>query len=194
MTCVVGIELNGGVVLAADSIGVSGSFKSPRLDKKVFVNGQYVIGYTSSYRMGQLLRYAELPMVEPDRRGEDLFKHMVTEFIPAIRELFKDAGYAKVDSNEESAGEFLVGVNGQLLKIASDYQVGRRSTPYDACGSGQAAALGALHITREMSRNPRQHGLFKVLYAVEACDAWVGAPFHSIALVDGEVTEMTAGS
>jgi ATP-dependent protease HslVU (ClpYQ) peptidase subunit len=154
MTCIVGIQTTEGVLLGGDSAGLSGWVRIHRADPKVFEHGAYVIGFTTSFRMGQLIRYADLP--KPlDRQGDELDRFMVTEFIDAARKAFKDGGWAEKDKDQEKGGDFLVGVNGVLYRIASDYQIGRSLDGYQACGSGWEIALGALHATQNLKPTTR---------------------------------------
>ena len=88
MTAVVGLVHNGRVHLGADSAGSSGWSLTLRADEKVFRNGPYAMGFTTSYRMGQLLRYAFAP---PEPTG-DLQGFMVTTFVDSVRACLKDGG------------------------------------------------------------------------------------------------------
>jgi hypothetical protein len=58
MTAIVGLTDNGTVHIGGDSAGVSDWSLTIRADSKVFTNGPYVMGFTTSLRMGQLPRYA----------------------------------------------------------------------------------------------------------------------------------------
>ncbi|WP_345432945.1 hypothetical protein [Actinoallomurus vinaceus] len=146
MTAIVGITDGNTVVIAGDSAGVGGGVTQPRLDAKVFTNGSYVIGYTSSFRMGQILRYAFKAPVPPERE-EDLHAFMCTNFINGVREGLKDGGWASKNNDQEEGGSFLVGVRGRLFEIGHDYQVGELIDGYTAVGCGAEIALGALHAT-----------------------------------------------
>jgi ATP-dependent protease HslVU (ClpYQ) peptidase subunit len=147
VTCIVGVQTPAGVVIGGDSAGLSGWVRTHRADPKVFANGSYLVGFTTSYRMGQVIRYADLP--KPlDRCGDELERFLTTEFVDGVRAALKDAGWAKKDNEREDAGTFLLGVNGRLFKVSDDYQVGWTRDGYDACGSGWEVALGALHATR----------------------------------------------
>jgi 20S proteasome alpha/beta subunit len=57
MTIIVGYKTDTGVWLAADSAGSAGWNRSYRVDKKIFIAHGIGYGYTSSYRMGQILQY-----------------------------------------------------------------------------------------------------------------------------------------
>ena len=152
MTCIVGIAHEGQVWIGGDSCGWTSSTVIARADEKVFRNGAYLMGFTSSFRMGQLLRY-RLEVEAPDTW--DVRRFMVVTFVDAVRQCLKDGGYAGTSSDDsggpsgsEEGGTFLVGVGGQLFTIDSDYQVGIAHDGYAAVGSGEQVALGSLYTTR----------------------------------------------
>ena len=154
MTCIVGmVDAKAGTVrLGADSASSNGwtirdtktpklcGFKYPHLDPEG--DGfDLVLGYTSSYRMGQLLMQA---LTVPSRGHDDVEKWVVTKFVPAVRDVFKTGGFAKVDSNVETGGTFLLGIEGRLFEIQDDYSALEAIAPFGACGSGEAFAMGAM--------------------------------------------------
>ncbi len=61
MTCIVGLEHNNSVYIGGDSLGSTSGVTIVRQDKKVFHNGETLIGFTSSYRMGQLVTRLKFP-------------------------------------------------------------------------------------------------------------------------------------
>lgn len=141
MTCVIGLEQGGDVYIGADSAAASGwEVRASRMPK-VFRRGPFLIGYTSSFRMGQLLQY-HLTVAPQD--GEDDGAYMVCTFIEAVRECLKSHGYTKVENNQEEAGQFLVGYNGRLYFVDEDLQVNRFIDDFDAVGCGREYALGAM--------------------------------------------------
>jgi len=126
MTCIVGLETELGVIIGGDSAGVSGYNLTIRADLKVFKVDQYVMGFTGSFRMGQILRYrASLPKASVFDPEFDADRFMATTFVDNIRQAFKDGGYAKVSESVESGGTFLVGLQDRLYAIDSDFQIGR---------------------------------------------------------------------
>jgi hypothetical protein len=146
MTCIVGIETPQGVMLGADSIsGDTGSWTCWTADvPKLFRLGQYVLGFTSSWRMGDLLRH-QLRLAPPP--ATRVHRHMVVAVVPAIRACLKEGGFATTKDGAEVGGFFLIGTNGQLFQIGSDYQVNRSTHGYNAVGVGRDIALGALAAT-----------------------------------------------
>lgn len=180
MTCIVGIAQEGKVYIGGDSAGVAGYSLTVRADRKVFRNGEFVMGFTSSFRMGQLLMHKFSP---PRRHGsDDVYKFMVTEFIDSVRKCLKDGGYAEKHDEAERGGTFLVGHAGRLFKVEGDYQVGEPVVEYDACGCGEDLALGALFATPNRAPMDR---LKTALEAAERFSAGVRGPFHFEQLIEG---------
>lgn len=173
MTVIAGLVHNGRVHIAGDSAGVAGYSLTVRADAKVWRTGPYAFGFTSSFRMGQLLRYVLQP---PPPDASDLHQFMVTTFVDALRTCLKDGGWARKESEQEQAGTFLVGVHGRLFTVAGDYQVGEARTPYAAVGCGEDLALGALHATASLGLKPRRR-LAAALGAAEHHSAGVAGPY-----------------
>ncbi len=178
MTCVVGVIDAGRVYMGADSAGVAGDTMTIRADKKVFVNGPFIMGFTSSFRMGQLLRYAFTPPPH-DPPDMDPYRYMVTTFVDAVRACFKAGGYVRRDHEQESGGNFLVGYRNRLFEINSDFQVGEAVDGYNAVGSGERAALGALFATQ--GQDPVRRVAI-ALRAAEHVSASVRGPFTIVSL------------
>ncbi len=119
MTCIVGVAKNGKVYIGADSLGSNGFTKEIRKECKVFKNGDFLIGGTTSFRMLDLLKWKFNP---PTVKDDNLHKFMVTEFVDSVRRLFVDNGYC-ITTGDWTSGCFLVGVNGKLFSIEGDFQV-----------------------------------------------------------------------
>ncbi len=179
MTCIVGlVEKTGAVWLGGDSAsGNTGTYHvNPVRAPKVFRRGALVFGFTSSWRMGQLLQF-RLPELEP---RPDLPEWLATTFVDAVRKTLLDGGYAKKENNVEQAGEFLLGVRGRLFVFDSDFHVGEPADPYAACGCGQAYALGALHATRSFTNWAPRNRLRTALEAAASYSAYVRAPWRFV--------------
>lgn len=171
MTCIVGLVDDGAVYIGGDSAGVSNSWLKLGAEPKVFTNGAYVMGFTSSFRMGQLLRHALKPPPPPER---GLQRFMVTTFVDAVRRCLKDGGLAKRENEVESAGTFLVGVAGTLFEITDFYTVVEEIEPYASVGSGSVIALGAMYATEGLLPRDR---IRLALSAAERFSTYVRRPF-----------------
>ncbi|MED1954869.1 hypothetical protein [Brevibacillus centrosporus] len=172
MTCIVGLVHDGKVCMGGDSAGVGGYDLAIRADEKVFINEEFIMGFTSSFRMGQLLRYRfKPPYHRPDVSD---YEYLVTDFIDEVRSCLKNGGYARTDNGEESAGTFLVGYRGKLYTVEGDYQVGIPADGYAAVGCGDQIAHGALYAT---NGSPPTERIKIALEAAERYSAGVRGPF-----------------
>lgn len=179
MTCIVGVVHKTGVYLGGDSAGV-GDVEDASLSitahPKVFVNGKFIMGFTSSFRMGQLLQYVFKP---PSKRsGMNDMEYMVSVFIPSLRKCFEKSGFGRIEEGRDnSGGTFLVGFNGKLYTIYEDFQVMEKLSSFVACGCGDDLALGAMHATEGMEPTKR---LMIALEAAAKFSAGVAPPFHIV--------------
>jgi ATP-dependent protease HslVU (ClpYQ) peptidase subunit len=175
VTAIVGLVEAGAVYIGGDSAGVSGMSLTVRADAKVFRKKRYLFGFTTSFRMGQLIRYS---LKVPDPAG-NLDAFMSTTFIDALRDCLKAGGWAAKDNEREEGGTFLVGVQGQLFAVYDDYQVARAADGFAAVGCGDQVALGALLATADAGLAPRRRVL-RALAAAERFSAGVRGPFVCI--------------
>lgn len=190
MTCIVGIRSRlGRVLIGGDRAGVGSSLGlDVRRDVKVFrrdASGGHpavAMGFTTSFRMGQLLRYR----FNPPRlhSSEDLMTYMVTEFVDAVRKSLKEGGYASKEKEAEHGGTFLVGLAGRLFTIYDDYQVAESESDFAAVGCAQDVALGSLYSTeREPSLTARA---LTALRAAERFSGGVRGPFDLVEIPSAE--------
>jgi hypothetical protein len=195
MTCTVIITDKKTVILGGDSAGVAGLELRPRADEKVFRVGSYVIGFTTSFRMGQILRYGtHLPEPPAGADAAEMAGFLVTQLVPVVRQAFAGHGFSKTarftsssdptvsEEGQEVGGLFLLGVAGQIFEIRQDYQVARPATRYSAIGHGAPVALGALHALEAFPELSLQERARRALEASEAYSAAVRGPFHFVEL------------
>lgn len=195
MTCIVAAADGKEVVLGGDTLGSHsrGSDGIPRADAKVFRSGPYVIGFTTSYRMGQILRYlTTFPDPPEDHASDALERFFVAEFVPAIKQSFQEHGFdlkasfpstGKEDfqiQGVQVGGLFIVGVNGHVFEIREDFQVSRPAAPYSAIGTGAPVAHGALHALATAKDISLQDRVKIALSASQTYCTVVRAPFHFV--------------
>jgi ATP-dependent protease HslVU (ClpYQ) peptidase subunit len=159
--------------MGGDSAGVAHLDVTIRKDPKVFLNGKFLIGYTSSFRMGQILRFKFVPPPIPKKK--ELFEYMCTAFVDSARKALKKGGFSEVSSNVESGGTFLVGIQGCLFSVMSDFQVEESAEPFNAVGCGDSYALGAL-ATQPGDQDPKKRVL-QALQVAEKFSGGVRSPF-----------------
>lgn len=183
MTCIIGLVDKDRIYMGGDSAGSNGYGIRTTADPKVFINRNFIFGFTSSFRMGQLLHYNFTP---PERvLGRPLYQYMITDFINSVREVFKDSGFITTDHGQELGGTFLVGTEGRLFRIEDSLQVLEMSIGYDACGCGEDYALGSLYSTNNIEeyKMEPQHRIITALNAAQEFSAGVRAPFNILHLL-----------
>lgn len=167
MTCIVGMKKDGKVYIGGDSLGSNSLLqKTVRADEKVFSNGDFIFGFTSSFRMGQILRYSFTPPDRPEKMEDDM-DYLVSVFIPALIKCFDREGYGHVENNVKTGGVFLLGYKGELYMVEEDYQVGKPTLPYEACGCGEDFAKGAMHVLMALSA-PEASAQDMITFAIQA--------------------------
>jgi ATP-dependent protease HslVU (ClpYQ) peptidase subunit len=146
MTCIVALRCprDNTVYIGGDSQGTGGHSKSNRLDKKVFrLNNGMKIGFTTSYRMGQILKY-KLNLPSFIQEDIDLEQYMCTTFIDSVKRVLADNGAQYEENGVVSGGTFIVAYKDRLFVIYDDFQVAEPEEPYASVGSGSDLALGCL--------------------------------------------------
>lgn len=179
MTCIVGIldKKNNNVIIGGDSAGSAYNSIAIRKDSKVFKNGDFAFGCTSSFRMIQLLRFSFKP---PEINNKDIYEYMCTDFVNAVRNCFREGGFLQKDSEGvETGGTFLIGYKNRLFKIESDFQVGERACGYDAIGCGSDFALGSFYESQHLTHAGRRAS--RALEAAEFLSIGVSSPFIYLA-------------
>ncbi len=176
MTCIVGVVDSGRIYMGGDSAGVSGYHVRIRQDPKVFRKGPFLMGFTTSFRMGQLLQYTFKP---PTQGTESDFEYMVNTFVAEVRNCFNIGGYITNSGGRESGGTFMVGYNKQLYTVDTDFQVGQGTDGFEAIGCGYVEALASLRSTQDSWMEPRM----RVEVALDTSayfNAGVRAPFNLV--------------
>jgi len=176
VTCIVAVKDVNGILLAGDTAGTTSDWGlKTRKDLKVFRAGPAVIGFTSSFRMGQLLRYR---CVVPDiQTGRDAQEYMATEFIDAVRLALRNGGWMTQEKSQETGGQFIVGVAGRIFCVHTDFSVEEAADEYSACGAGAEVALGSLYSTRFMPVSAETRAMW-ALQAAAHFNASVRGPFY----------------
>lgn len=177
MTCIVAAKDRDGTIwVGADSAGVGGMDSRVRTDEKVFVKDKVIFGFTSSFRMGQLLRYhLKIP---PHDTGLTASEYVYTVFVDAVRKCLKEGGFATVNNNSEAYGEFIFGYEGQIYIFESDAQIGTVADGYAACGCGANYALGYMFaVEARLSKDHCIECIKGSLVAAQHFSAGVREPF-----------------
>ena len=179
MTCIIGYVQKDKVYIAGDSAGVGGYEISIRKDPKVFKNGKFIMGFTSSFRMGQLLMSSKFKVANQKPKETD-YHYMITSFVDAVIKTFKNGGFLKKENEVFHGGAFLVGYKGKLYQIESDFQVGEVEDAFNSVGCGSDIAKGAMSVLDSMEDLTPEQKLIKALESTTRFSAGVAAPFNIV--------------
>ena len=173
MTAIVGIVEKKEVWIGGDSAGVGGLSIDSRTEPKVFQNGEFLIGFTTSFRMGQLLEFEFNP--PGHNEGESGIGFMVRKFIPEVISCLRGGGFLATEDGRVSGGSFLVGHRGELFEVDDDFQVFSVRQGFHAVGCGTDIALGSLHTSQ--GKLPAKKRIKAALKAAAEFSAGVRGPF-----------------
>lgn len=184
MTCIVGyIEKEREkttIYIGGDSAGTSGNDITLRNDPKVFIKenktDSFIFGFTSSFRMGQILMSSKF--IPPEQKSDNDYDYLITDLIDSIRKAFKAGGYLRTKEGEDIGGTFLLGYREKLYQVDSDFQVGESLMNYEAVGAGEDCALGAMCILEENTDFNANDKIYKSLEAAARFNTSVHSPFN----------------
>lgn len=144
--------------MAADILGSDGFTKKEYpLIKKLFKNGDFIIGGTTSFRMLQLLQYSWAPPKKSldDSDAKYIFK-VVTD---SLIKLFKDNDFGRKHNIDYEAGNFLIGWKGRLFEMQPDTSL-LEHQGFAAVGCGvhhATAAMKTMDILNNLQDNPEAY-------------------------------------
>lgn len=151
MTCIAGLAFQGSVYMGGDSAAIDGQDLEVRGDPKVFRNGEYLIGFSESFRVGQVLQYRFSAPSYGGLTGRELTCFLSRKFIDDMWDSLAKAG---VDVNKGLPGSVMLGAAGRLFVIYQDFHVAEPLPGYAAIGCGLGPAVGSLYSTPD--RAPRE--------------------------------------
>lgn len=185
MTCIVGLIQQGKIIIGGDSAGVGGLSIHIRRDTKVFKTGPFIMGFTSSFRMGQLLMSSHYK-IPKQKKGQSDFDFMITTFIDSVKECFRKGGYSqRYTDGDDKGGTFLVGYKGELYMIDEDYQVAMTKDNFISVGCGEEIAEGAMYALQNVKMNPYEK-LEIALSAAAHFSGGVEKPFNYVEMTKKE--------
>jgi len=180
MTCIVAKVQDGRVWMAGDQEG-SDSFRYKEYpnNPKVFWNEDFMIGYTSSYRMAQILQYSWEPPSRIEGVSDD--KYLYKSVIDSIKKCFEDNGFGHKDGTEFSSGNFLLGWKGRLFEFEGNLQI-LEHLDFASVGCGCYHAYAAMKAMYkfEVYKDSPQDFLAEALDIASDCVSGVGKTYTVI--------------
>lgn len=146
MTTIVGICKNGNVTLGADSqVTVDSTIVNSKITEKITKNNGYLIAGAGDAMACDILQHVFIPPIPNATERKNLYKFMITKFVPAMRECLEENEYKPDSSDKDSGFSFLIAFDGELFDISDDYSVLISDDGIYGVGNGAKWAMGALH-------------------------------------------------
>jgi len=141
LTTIVGLQEHDRCTIGCDSQTSSGDrfYASPRQPKVIDNNGVLVACAGSGYACDVAMHMWK----PPASNGVEIYKHVVTKVVPSLRAAFTQHD---VTFKDDESFQALIGIEGEIFHIESDFTVLLRDDGIYAIGSGAAYAVGALHM------------------------------------------------
>jgi ATP-dependent protease HslVU (ClpYQ) peptidase subunit len=168
MSTVIGIKHGKDVWIGSDSRGTTEDGYIRTADCiKVFRNGNYLIGFIGTVRGGQILMP---PFFDPPEEIE--------WFPDALREHVAEKGCLMIEDDHCHAQQcnFLIGYEGRLYEILSDFHMGQIKT-FTAIGSGSHFAFGSLYTTQKLNIKDPEERMLIALKTAARFDVSSAGPF-----------------
>lgn len=142
MTCIIGMVQNNKVSMIGDKEGSDGFTKNIfSKTPKVFHVGDFILGYTTSFRMGQILQYSWTPPKKSLDDNDDYYIYKIV--VDSIKKCFEDNGFGHKPKAELETGNFLIGWNGRLFEMQSNLSLMEHSE-FASVGCGCYHATAAM--------------------------------------------------
>jgi ATP-dependent protease HslVU (ClpYQ) peptidase subunit len=138
MTCVVGVAHEGIVYIGGERAASDGGSIVSMCRPKVIHRGEWLIGYSNSVGVGQLMEFIKLPTIT-----KDPYIHIRMDMVEALKKSHDIYG----KEHDENYSDFLIGAQGRLFEFSTqDWSV--IEIQESAVGSGSDFALGSLHTSK----------------------------------------------
>ena len=146
MTTIVATCKNGNVVMGADAQVSDGARpnRHPKMEKITKNNGWLIAGSGDSQPC-DVIQHIFIPPVPSAKERENLYKFMITKFVPAMRECLDENGYKPDPNDKEQSFSMLFAFDGEVFDIGDDFSVMLNSDGIYGVGNGSQFAIGALY-------------------------------------------------
>lgn len=149
MTTILGVQNANGCVIASDSRVAEGGkvYTHPEMVKAV-ERGNYIVAGAGDYRALQVVLHGWNPPMVTAKAKQNLYEFVINKVAPSLKATLLEAGIdlgKSTDNDDKFELQLIIGINGTLFELDSDFVVAMNDTGLYAIGSGGDYALGALH-------------------------------------------------
>lgn len=177
MTCIIACKHKGKVHMLGDLMGSDGFTKQVHTKlTKVFNVGNFVLGYTTSFRMGQILQYNWTPPEQGKDTGDN--SYIFRDVVKSLKNCFDENFYGHKDSKEFQSGEFLIGWKGRIFKMQNNLSL-LEMEDFASVGCGEYHALAAMKTMQlhDLYKDEPEKFLKTALLIAEDCVSGVSAEY-----------------
>lgn len=144
MTTIVGLVKDNVVILGADSQVTDDDRRNNDLRmEKITRNNGYLIAGAGDATPCDILQHIFIPPVPNANERKNLYKFMITKFVPAMRECLDENGW-KPNPADDSGFSMLIAYDGNIFDIGDDFSVLLNNKGIYGVGNGKKYAIGAL--------------------------------------------------
>ena len=206
MTCVIGYldEIDKRVYIGADTLGTDVSSglgeKATMIDSKIIIfhiksyNTRYklLLGYEGSYSVGQAITYRFRPNQDNEDYKDDANPkdYICKTFVPQLKAFLEKENF----SEEEASALYIVGYQGHLYEIQSDFYVNEPLMGFSVIGNGYGIAQGALYYHRYLEEKQLLSTVFAPIDIIKSAlicastgSASVSPPFQIFSVKNNEI-------
>ena len=171
MTTIVAVCKNGIVTMGADSQVTDGDRINNDLRmEKITKNNGYLIAGAGDATPCDILQHIFVPPVPTVSERKNLYKFMITKFVPSMRECLDENGWKPVQ-NDDSGFNMLIAFDGEVFDIGDDFSVLLNNKGIYGIGNGSKYAIGALWVGATIE---------KALEAASDNDIYTSGPFQIV--------------
>lgn len=146
MTTIVAVCKNGNVTMGADSQVTDNDRPNMHpLMEKITKNNGWLIAGSGDSNPCDIIQHIFIPPIPTAKEKENLYKFMITKFVPAMRESLEENGYKPEPNDKDSGFSFLFAYDGEVFDISNDFSVLLNSDGIYGVGNGSKFAIGALY-------------------------------------------------
>lgn len=186
MTTILAIQGDGWAVIGSDTQWTDDEGRVGKSNQpKVATVGRYLIGIAGDVRGCNVVQHVFTPpTLPPKSQGAKLTKFIVSQFVPAYRQILESNGVGLPQYDSEIARttiDSLVVANGVVFQIDGDYGTEMDANRIYAIGSGGCygiAALQALTEKKKLNVATARQAVLKALAIAAKFDSGTGGPFH----------------
>jgi ATP-dependent protease HslVU (ClpYQ) peptidase subunit len=172
MTTIVAVVKNGNVTIGADSQVTDNDRPNmhPKMEKITKINGWLIAGAGDSTPC-DIMQNMFIPPTPTVKERENLYKFMITKFVPEMRDCLEMNGWKEDPNDKDSGFSFLFAYDGEVFDISQDYSVLLNNDGIYGVGNGAKYAIGALYAGANIE---------KALEIAATNDIYTSGPFQVV--------------